>query len=85
MTLSDPVPALAERSSLIGYLLGAVALGQLVEALAEDRRRTAAGPPDDFVHLLLGVASLGRAVERLATVDGPAGPVGSPEPGRWLR
>ncbi len=88
MTLSDPVPALAERSSLIGYLMGTVALGHLVETLARDRRRPCAPPPDDFVHLLLGVASLGKAVERLATMDAPdtpAWPVGSPEPARWLR
>ncbi|MDH6198747.1 hypothetical protein M2272_005407 [Mycobacterium frederiksbergense] len=68
MTLTDPRDALAEQSSFIGYLMGLANLGRMVRALAAD-----AGPPaqppraaDDLVYLLLGVASLGTGVEKLA-------------------
>ncbi len=67
MTLTDPREALADQSSFIDYLVGLVGLSRVVHTLAEGDRRS--GPPcesDDFVHLLLGVASLGSGIERLA-------------------
>jgi hypothetical protein len=68
MTLTDPREALAEQSTFIGYLVGLAGLAQLVHTLAADDNRRAEGScdSDDFVHLLLGVASLGAAIERLA-------------------
>jgi hypothetical protein len=67
MTLTDPRDALSEQSSFIGYLTGIAGFAQLVRTLA-DGDRIADPPPgaDDFVHLLLGVASAAAAVERLA-------------------
>ncbi|MEE6139444.1 hypothetical protein SKC41_24330 [Mycobacterium sp. 050128] len=93
MTLTDPREALADQSNFIGYLVGVAGVARLVHALAEDDRR--AGPPiepDDFVHALLGLASLGAAVGRLANsataqqnTDFEAAEP-SPEPiTRWLR
>jgi hypothetical protein len=85
MTLADPRQALAERSSLISYLMGVAALGQLIEVLALDSHGSSAPPAGDFVHLLLGVASLGKSIEQL--VDRV--PVGcnpsQAAPRRWLR
>ena len=85
MTLSDPRPALAERSSLIGYLMGLAALAQLIDVLALDNRREPAPPAGEFVHLLLGVASLGKSIEQLVSVDPVAGEPSPIEPRRWLR
>jgi hypothetical protein len=68
MTLTDPREALADQSDFIGYLVGLAGLAQVVHTLATDGDRRAGGPreSDDFVHLLLGFASIGAAIERLA-------------------
>ncbi|MDT5180668.1 MAG: hypothetical protein QOJ95_4866 [Mycobacterium sp.] len=85
MTLSDPRQALAERSSLIDYLMGVAALAQLVDVMALDATRESAPSADDFVHLLLGVASLGKSIEQLVPRTAVV-PASLPaEPGRWLR
>lgn len=89
MTLSDPRPALAEHSSLVSYLMGVAATTHAIEALARDPNSAAtiaSAATDDFVHLLLGVASLGRAIEHL--VDPSPLCVADPAtsaPQRWLR
>ena len=93
MTLTDPREALADQSDFIGYLLGLAGLARVVRTLAADVDRRAGGPrhPDDFVHVLLGLASIGAAIERLpnstiaqqnpaAVAPPPAGPTT-----RWLR
>jgi hypothetical protein len=69
MTLTDPHEALADRSDFIGYLVGLAALADMVRALAADNGRAAhpARGDDDFVHVLLGLASTGSAVARMAT------------------
>ena len=85
MTLSDPRPALADRSSLIGYLMGVAALAQLIDVLALDSNRDPAPPADDFVHLLLGVASLGKSIEQLVALVPVACDPSPAEPSRWLR
>ena len=93
MTLTDPRDALAEQSNFIGYLMGLSSLARVVQALATDGERLA-GPTrdaDDFVYLLLGLASLGDAVERLAESAPPArqqvasGPETASPNTRWLR
>jgi hypothetical protein len=93
MTLTDPREALAEESSFVSYLLGLAGLAQVVHALAADGDRPTEPPrdADDLVHLLLGLASMGDAIERLAK----SVPVqqyraaAAPSPGstitRWLR
>lgn len=85
MTLSDPRPALAEHSSLIGYLMGVAAAAEAIEALAADPRRQSRGTADDFVHMLVGVAGMGRSIHTLASVDPVVDRPASPEPTRWLR
>jgi hypothetical protein len=91
MTLTDPREALADQSSFIDYLMGMVGLAQVVRALAASgaydvgtRRDT-----DDLVHVLLGLASLGEAIERLAELAAIQGKAEtSPMPAtaeRWLR
>ena len=85
MTLSDPRPALAERSSLISDLMGVAALAQLIDVLALDSNRGSASPAGDFVHLLLGVASLGKSIEQLVVLDPVADDPSPAEPTRWLR
>lgn len=67
MTLTDPREALADQSNFIGYLVGLAGVARMVHTLADDDRRsdTRRGP-DDFVHVLLGLASLGAAIERIA-------------------
>lgn len=67
MTLTDPREALADQSSFIGYLVGLAGVGRMVHTLADDDRRsdTRRGP-DDFVHVLLGLASVGAAIERIS-------------------
>jgi hypothetical protein len=93
MTLTDPREALADQSDFIGYLVGLAGLAQVVHTLAADGDRRAEGPrgSDDFVHLLLGFASIGAAIERFAnssraqqdpTADAP--PPATPTT-RWLR
>lgn len=72
MTLTDPREALAENSSFIGYLVGLAGVTRLVRALAD-------GPgadqtpvtSDDFVDALLGLASLGSAIEHLGASAAP--------------
>jgi hypothetical protein len=68
MTLIDPREALAEQSSFIGYLVGLAGLARVVHTLATDgdRRAGRSHEPDDFVHVLLGLASLGAAIDRIA-------------------
>ncbi|GAB1815320.1 hypothetical protein [Mycobacterium sp. MUNTM1] len=89
MTLIDPREALADQSNFIGYLVGLAGVARMVRTLAEDERRsgTCRGP-DDFVHALLGLASLGAAIERIATPvtvqHNPTSPAGIPTT-RWLR
>lgn len=88
MTLSDPRPALDERSSLIGYLMGVAALARLIDVLALDNGRESAPPAGEFVHLLLGVASVGKSIEQLVSVDPMVDEPSQPspvEPRRWLR
>jgi hypothetical protein len=67
MTLTDPREALADQSNFIGYLVGLAGLARVVHTLAADGDRRSSPPrdPDDFVHALLGLASLGGAIERL--------------------
>jgi hypothetical protein len=91
--LNDPRPALAEQSSFIGYLLGLAGLARAVRALAADDHSRADTPreADDFGYLLLGVASVGDAIDRLAE-SAPAEPSDTPKEAtpaststRWLR
>jgi hypothetical protein len=92
MTLTDPREALAEQSNFVSYLMGLASLGRVVRGLAADGERRADPPADadDFVHVLLGVARLAEAVERLAetapTLEQQT--AASPSPAmnmRWLR
>ena len=86
MTLADPRPALAEHSSLVGYLMGVAATAHAIEELALDPDRVTTAAPDDFVHMLVGVASLGRAIERLVGTLPPVDTDPAPRaPQRWLR
>jgi hypothetical protein len=67
MTLIDPCDALAEQSNFIGYLMGLAGLAQVVHQLADgDRRAEPPSDADDFVHVLLGIASLGHGIGQLA-------------------
>lgn len=67
MTLTDPREALADQSNFIGYLVGLAGVARMVHTLADDDRRSdTCHGPDDFVHVLLGLASLGAAIERIA-------------------
>ena len=93
MTLTDPREALADQSNFIGYLVGLAGLARVVHTLAADGDRRAGGPrdPDDFVYVLLGLASLGEAIERFAN-SAMAQPDPTPEAPssafttmRWLR
>ncbi len=85
MTLAEPSPALAEQSSLIGYLMGVASAATVVDHLATDTARVSGRPADDFVYLLLGIAGVGAAIRNLVdppiAQDGPA-PI---ELRRWLR
>jgi hypothetical protein len=67
MTLTDPREALADESSFIDYLMGLAGLARVVHTLAADGegRSEPRRGSDDFVHVLLGVASLGATIERL--------------------
>ncbi|OBH04954.1 hypothetical protein A5696_03370 [Mycobacterium sp. E2699] len=89
MTLTDPREALADQSSFIDYLVGLAGVARVVRALAADGDRRS-GPDraaGDFEYVLLGLASLGKAIERLANPAGaqrdPTPP--APTPARWLR
>jgi hypothetical protein len=68
MTLTDPREALADQSSFIDYLVGLAGLARVVHTLAADGEPHSEPPrdSDDFVHVLLGLASLGDKIERLA-------------------
>jgi hypothetical protein len=91
--LTDPRPALAEQSSFIGYLLGLAGLARAVRVLAADGHSQADTPreADDFGYLLLGIASVGGAIERLAEsarAQPSETPDAAPPPStntRWLR
>lgn len=89
MTLTDPRDALADQSDFIGYLVGLAGLADVVHTLAGDGARAAADPraPDDFVHLLLGVASVGAGIARLTDCAvAQSFPVaGVASTARWLR
>jgi hypothetical protein len=91
--LTDPRPALAEQSNFVSYLIGLAGLARAVKALATDDRPRAASrrEADDFVYLLLAVASAGEAVNRLGE-SGSARPAATPAAApstsmntRWLR
>jgi hypothetical protein len=68
MTLTDPRAALADQSTFIDYLVGLAGLARMVHELAADGDRSSdpSLEPDDFVYALLGLASVGAGVERLA-------------------
>jgi hypothetical protein len=91
--LNDPRLALAEQSSFIGYLLGLAGLASAVRVLAADGHPPAGAPreADDFSYLLLGVASVGDAINRLAEstrAEPCEAPDAAPPPStnrRWLR
>jgi hypothetical protein len=76
MTLTDSRAAFAEQNGVVHALVGLAGLARMIRALGATGGR-APGEADDFVHLLLGVASLGETVERLA---GPVEPQGPDEP-----
>jgi hypothetical protein len=93
MTLTDPRKALAEQSDFIGYLVGLAGLARVIHTLAADGDGRGGGPrdSDDFVYALLGLASIGAAIERFANsamaqqnptaeTPAPAAPIT-----RWLR
>jgi len=65
--LTEPRPALAEQSTFHHALVGLAGLARLVCALAPVGPPPGGprGEPDDFVHLLLGVVSLGGTVDQL--------------------
>ena len=90
MTLTDPREALADQSSFIDYLVGLAGLARIVHMLADvsdrpDGRRE----PDDFVYALVGLASVGTAVEclgnRAAIQQNPAAEPSAVSTIRWLR
>jgi len=91
--LTDPRPALAEQSNFVGYLVGLAGLATAVRSLAADGHSQADTPrqADEFGYLLLGVASAGDAINRLAEAA-RAEPCETPEEApppstttRWLR
>ncbi|HEV7855229.1 MAG TPA: hypothetical protein VGP27_28290 [Mycobacterium sp.] len=93
MTLIDPRETLAEQSTFIGYLMGLSSLGQVVRALVagDDSKTDRPGDVDDFVHLLLGFASLGTSIEQLAETSRDENPCEADDSAidaaytRWLR
>jgi hypothetical protein len=90
VTLTDPREALANQSNFIGYLMGLASLGQVVHTLAGEgiSRTDTSGDVDDFVHVLLGIASLAESVERLVETSSTVQlqPAASPAASvRWLR
>jgi len=93
MTLTDPRQAFADQSSFIDYLVGLAGLARVVHTLAADGAPRSEPPrdSDDFVHVLLGLASVGAAIERLAEPallqrDSMQDPAASTfATGRWLR
>jgi hypothetical protein len=91
MTLADPREALADQSEFVSYLMGLAGVAELVDSLAADDNRQpgSAGESHDFVYALLGLASIGAAIKRLADYAVPQGDwAGSPSAfstTRWLR
>jgi hypothetical protein len=90
MSLSEPRQALADQSTFIGYLVGLAGLARIVHELAEggDRSCDPRLDPDDFVYALVGVASVGAAITRLAkppTAQDKSHPPADPPIVRWLR
>ena len=89
MTLNDPREALADQSNFIGYLVGLVGLARTVRGLASEGGCTSSPrDPDDFVFALLGLASIGTAIERFAYPSAvqPNPPAEAPSATtRWLR
>jgi hypothetical protein len=92
MTLTDPREALADQSDFIGYLVGLAGLAQVISTLADDgnKRGEDTRDPDDFVHVLLGLASVGATIEGYAnSVMAQRTPTAeAPPPApitRWLR
>jgi hypothetical protein len=85
--LTDPQDALAEQNTVATALTGIVGMARTVRALAAaGPTETAPHEVDDLVHLLLGVASLGEAIARLAAPGTPASASDAPgAPGEWLR
>lgn len=80
MTLTDPRGALGDQSSFIDYLMGLAGIGRLVRTLADPGPDpdpdpgSGPDPPvdaDDFTYLLLGLAGLGAAIERVAAGGAP--------------
>lgn len=91
MTLTDPREALADQSHFIDYLVGLAGIARTIHDLAADGDRRAGVPrdADDFVFALLGLVSVGTAIERLTyppaaqqnpIADAPGTPIA-----RWLR
>ena len=93
MTLTDPREALADQSSFIDYLVGLAGVARVVRALAAegDRRPGPDRDAGDFEYVLLGLAGLGKAIERLSNPSGAQrNPIIDPTPpapttARWLR
>lgn len=93
MTLTDPREALADESPFIDYLVGLAGLARVVHTLAADGDRPSPlpGEPDDFAYILLGLASVGAAIERFAypsaAQSNPHVTTKPPTPSttRWLR
>lgn len=72
MTLTDPRGALGDQSSFIDYLIGLAGIGRLVRTLADTGSAPAPSvDADDFTYLLLGLASLGATIKRMAAVVRP--------------
>jgi hypothetical protein len=66
--LGDPRAAHDEHNSFLHCLVGLAGLARMVHALAGDehRREVTSTVADDFVHLLLGLGSIGETVGLLA-------------------
>ena len=92
MKLTDPREALADQSSFISYLMGLAGLARMVHALAADGgpRADQSRDADDLVYVLLGLASLGDAIEGLGEPERAQRHSEAAEPPsssitRWLR
>lgn len=91
MTLADPREALADQSRFIDYLVGLAGIAGIVRELAADGDHRAGAPrdADDFVFALLGLASIGSAIERLTypptAQNDPIEKAADAPMARWLR
>jgi hypothetical protein len=86
--LSDPRDAMAEQNGVVQALVGLAGIARMVRALAASPATGCAGREvDDAIHLLMGLVSLGDAVERLGATSpgGEAEPPDREGPRRWLR